>query len=157
MESGFEIAPRNKQQGVRGKNSDFVMVFRSSMSGLRDLTRKNPGARVVLDFIIEHMDKSNALMISRETLADVMGCSTPTIDRRIKALKDGQYLHIIKSGTSNVYILNAEVAWTTYSDKRVYAYFKTNVFASSVEQEKSVKAKISRQIKTGGSIGGGRG
>ena len=38
-----------------------------------------------------------------------------------------------KSGTSNVYIVNPDVAWTSYGNQKQYCKFQANVLLSSSE------------------------
>lgn len=116
------------------ENRDFVMIFRKGFVPLRDLGKKDPKARVLLDLFLEHMDPTNALIVSRETISELLGWSVPTIDRKIKFLKENQFLDVLKSGTSSVYVVNAEIAWTTWGNKRQYAKFKANVLVSATEQ-----------------------
>jgi len=120
-------------KSVKG-NSDFVMTFRSSYESLRALGLEDAKARVLLDFFLEHMDKENALIVSRETIKDILGWSLPTIDRKIKILKELQFINIMRTGSSNVYYVNANIAWTTWNDKRDYAQFRAMVLVSKKEQ-----------------------
>ena len=106
------------------------------MPELRWLMKKSGIASSILNFIMEHMDYHNALCCSYAVFMDYFEVSKPTVSRAIKLLKDNGFIDVLKSGTSNVYIVNHEVAWTSYGeDKKMckftfivyWAYFKSFV------------------------------
>ena len=43
----------------------------------------------------------------------------------------------MKSGTSNVYIVNPDVAWTSYADQKSSCSFQANVVLSGTENPKA--------------------
>lgn len=116
-------------------NRDFVMTYRIAYQKLRELGLKDAKARVLFDFFLEKMNQDNALIVSRQTLAEFLGWSVPTVDRKIKVLRDERCIDIKKSGTSNVYLINADLAWTTYANRREYAEFRAAVFIGASEQD----------------------
>ena len=63
------------------------------------------------------MDQENALIVSQETLSEYFGISKRTIIRQLNVLKEKGFIEIIKSGTANVYLVNANIAWTSYANK----------------------------------------
>ena len=64
------------------------------------------------------MDQENALIVSQETLSEYFGISKRTIIRQLNVLKEKGFIEIIKSGTANVYLVNANIAWTSYANKK---------------------------------------
>lgn len=138
----------------RSKNSDFVMLYRHNKEALITLGLKDPKARVLLDFLIMHMDNENSLIVSREALAELLKWSVRTVSYKVKVLIKNQFIDIFKSGTSNVYCVNANIAWSTYANKRDYAKFRATVLISKSEQEDKVRimektrAKLMRHIQT---------
>ena len=97
-------------------------------------------------FLSEKMDQENALIVSQETLSEYFGISKRTIIRQLNVLKEKGFIEIIKSGTANVYLVNANIAWTSYANKREYAQFKANVFVSKSEQEYKIKSSKFKQL-----------
>ena len=71
----------------------------------------NGAAMKLFWFITKHMDGYNALIASYKVFEEALGLSIPTIARGIKLLKTKGLLHIKKSGSTNVYMLNPEVVW----------------------------------------------
>ncbi|NFE13777.1 replication protein [Clostridium botulinum] len=123
---------RNEEQK---KNSNFVMIYRDHMPEMRWLMKKSGIASGILNFIIEHMDSKNALMCSQQVFIDYFEISRPTVARAIKLLYDNGFIDILKSGTSNVYIVNKEVAWTSWNNQKEYCQFNGNILISKAENK----------------------
>ncbi|WP_061301166.1 replication/maintenance protein RepL [Clostridium botulinum] len=117
------------------KNSNFVMIYRDHMPEMRWLMKKGGIASGILNFIIEHMDSKNALMCSQQVFIDYFEISRPTVARAIKLLYDNGFIDILKSGTSNVYIVNKEVAWTSWNNQKEYCQFNGNILISKAENK----------------------
>lgn len=100
------------------KNSNFVMMYREHMPEIRWLMKKSKYASSIFNFILEHMDYNNALMCSYQVFMDYFEISKPTVTRAIKLLKDNGFIDVLKSGTSNVYIVNQEVAWSSWDNQK---------------------------------------
>lgn len=118
------------------KNGDFVQFSRSHMKNISQISKN--GGQVALElfmFICEHMDGYNALMASYQVFVDYTGKSRVTCSKAIKWLYDNGYLDILKSGTSNVYIINQDIAWTSYGNQRKYCKFNGNVLVSAEENK----------------------
>lgn len=124
-------------------NLDFVQISRSSMPATRDFVLKYPRAFALFWYLVEQMDKENALIISRETLAELQKCSVRTITRQLEILKEEKYIDIVKSGVNNVYLINASIAWTSNGDRKQYARFRAQVIVSEQEQN-HLRTKASR-------------
>jgi len=112
------------------------------MASIRELLKEEPKAVNLFLFLTEHMDNSNALIVSKETLSEHMDCSVRTITRQVKILKEKGFLQVLKSGPSNVYCVNANIAWTTSGSKREYARFRAEVLISRSEQQDLKESKI---------------
>lgn len=116
------------------KNKDFVQLYRNSMSEYRGLIKSNSAAAELLTFFMEYMDRTNALIISNTVLQEVLGYGKATICRAVKYLKEHGYICVLKSGPSNVYIVNPSIAWTSYSNGKEYCRFESTVILSKSEQ-----------------------
>lgn len=115
------------------KNRDFVQVYRDHIDDIADLAMENAMAYKLLMFMLKHMDGKNALCVSNIALQEIFECSRPTISRAVKYLKENGWICVLKSGTTNVYIVNPEVAWTSYGNQKQYCKFEANVIMSSTE------------------------
>lgn len=108
------------------------------------LASEHPKAMSVLLFILKHMDGYNALVCSHQVIQDALCVSQPTVTRAIKLLKECNFIKVAKSGTSNVYYVNADVAWKSWGKNTQYAEFSAKVMIAGSEQDDyktDVKAK----------------
>lgn len=117
------------------RNKNFVMMYRDHMPELRWLMKKSGIASSILNFIMEHMDNKNALCCSYQVFIDYFDISKDTVRRSIKLLKDNGFIDVLKSGTSNVYIVNDEVAWTSWENQKKYCKFQGNILISATENK----------------------
>lgn len=116
-------------------NSNFVQIYRDHFSEVRWLMDKNVLACKIFLFILEHMDKKNALACSSAILEDYFGKSRSTISRAIKVLKENGFVDVLKMGNCNVYIVNQEIAWTDKGKLKQYCKFEGNMLISRKENK----------------------
>ena len=135
-----------KSRGSLGENSNFVMLFRNQMSVSCWTPKSEPKAGALFMFFMEHMDRENALIVSIKTISEILEWSELTVYRQIKVLKEKNLITIAKSGTSNIYFINSQVAWTTYGNKKEYAKFNASVLISKSEQEYRIRASKFKQL-----------
>lgn len=121
------------------KNNDFVMLYRKHIDDLTALARTNGGAYDFLMFLIKNMDYNNALCVSMQALTEIMGLSRVSLSKRVKYLKDNGWIEVLKSGTSNVYIVNPDVTWSSYANQKKYCKFSANILLSSSENAEYLK------------------
>lgn len=117
------------------KDNNFVKLFRDAMPELRWLSLNHPKAYAIFMFIVEHMDYQNALMCSYQVFEDYFEISTSTVRRSIKILKDNGFVDILKSGTSNVYIINHQIVWASWANQKEYSKFNGNILISRKENK----------------------
>ena len=130
------------------KNSNFVMLYRDHIPELRWLMKKSGIASGILHFILEHMDYQNALICPSSVLEDYFDISRTTAHRAIKLLKDNGFIDILKMGTSNVYIINEEIAWSSWENQKQYYKFNGNVLISAKENKDYVYQSQSDKFKS---------
>lgn len=113
----------------------YYMMSRVAEKNLRALQRENSNASLVFSVIRENMQiGTNAVTISNEALASILGISKRTIIRATKHLKDHQYVQVVKVGTSNTYVVNEQIAFAGSVGQRK-AVFSATVVAHECEQE----------------------
>ena len=95
----------------------------------------NKFAVVVFLLLARKMNKSNAIIMSQETLVNITGKSRSTVSRAISDLKKHKYIDVIKVGTANAYVINSEILWGGKAQQR-HAVFSATVVASLSEQSK---------------------
>jgi hypothetical protein len=117
------------------KNVNFVQLYREHMPEVRWLMSNHSFASSLLFFILEHMDTRNALACSYEVFIDYFGKSRTTVYRAVKLLQDNGFIDVLKMGTSNVYIVNADLAWTDNNSKKKFAKYDGNILVSKKENK----------------------
>lgn len=126
---------REKRQKENEKNVNFVQLYREHMPEVRWLMSNHSFASSLLFFILEHMDNRNALACSYEVFIDYFGKSRTTIYRAVKLLQENGFIDVFKMGTSNVYIVNADLAWTDYNSNKKFAKYDGNILVSKKENK----------------------
>ena len=129
------------------KNGNFVQFYRNNMPAVSKLAGNNPTAFQLFMFICEHMDGYNALMASYQVFMDYTGKSKDTIRKSIKHLYDHGFVDILKSGTSNVYIINQDIAWTSYGNQKKYCKFNGKILIAESENKDYFYRKHSSRVK----------
>lgn len=133
---------------LEAKNPHFFQFYKENFHMIRKLFRKNGFAGELFMFFIENMDRTNAIIISHQTLTEIYDdVCLRTIQRAIKYLKDNEYIDIQKSGNMNVYCVNAALVWQNSRNKIQYAKFNATVYISETEQSKTKKVFHS-EVKT---------
>lgn len=131
----IEKEREQKQVEIARKNTNFVMMYREHMPEVRWLMKKSGIASSILNFIIEHMDNKNTLSCSYQVFMDYFEVSKDTIRRSINLLKENGFIDILKSGTSNVYIVNQDIAWSSWDNQKKYCKFNGNILISATENK----------------------
>ena len=121
------------------KNRDFIQLYRDHIDDVAKLARDNGKAYDLFMLLVKHMDGTNALAVSNIALSELLQLTTRTVQRAVKYLKDNGWVCVLKSGTSNVYIVNPDVAWTSYGNQKQYCKFQANVLLSSSENAEYLK------------------
>ena len=125
-------------------------AIRKHIADIADLGRADPLALAIWLWIVERMGSDNALVCSMTPLVEQFEKSRQTISKKINFLKRSRYLDILKSGTTNVYVINAELVWTTNAKRRTHAEFRASVVLSASEQPSGVTASEASNEDDGG-------
>lgn len=123
-------------------NANFVQVYVDKIDFITNLIIDNPRATAVFMFLIKHMDKRNAIIISQQAISEAMGISRKTVYSSIKYLIDKRALTIYKSGTSNIYAVNSQIAWKATANGKRYALFDARVYISKSEQDPIFSSEV---------------
>lgn len=113
----------------------YYMMSRAAEKNLRTLQRNNPTASLVFSVIRETMQiGTNAVTISNVALGKILGKSPRTIARATKFLTDNSYVQVIKTGNTNTYVVNEQIAFAGNKGQRS-AVFSSTIVAHECEQE----------------------
>ena len=122
----------------------FYQINKEHSEDLMWLVKENPNAYRILLFLLDHMDKYNAVMCSYIVIQEALGMSRATASRAVKLLKEHGFIAILKSGTSNVYVVNNDLAWNSWGNNVQYCEFPANVIISASEQAEHSKVRDKR-------------
>lgn len=124
-----------EEQENEEKNTNFVQLYRDHIPEMRWLMTNHNFASSLLFFILEHMDTRNALACSYSVFEDYFGKSRMTIYRAVKLLEENGFIDVLKMGTSNVYIVNTNLAWTDKNNTKKYAKYDGKILISKKENK----------------------
>lgn len=151
-----EINRLEEAEAKRRKNSPYSNWYQFNRAHTKEmiwLSTTHPMANGVLLFMLDQMDEYNALMCSYQVLSEAIGVTIRTVGRAIQVLKTHGFIAVLKSGTSNVYVINDKLAWSSWGTNYQYSKFPANVLLSATENreylEKIEKAKL-KQISIKG-------
>lgn len=135
-----KMAEAAKEEERRSPFRNFYQINEENNRYLMELADTQPKALKILFFIFEHMDNYNALMCSHKVFQEQFGYSSATVKRCVKYLREHGYIHIYKSGTSNVYVANNNLVWKSYGKNAKYCKFPANIVLTMSEQEQQAAA-----------------
>lgn len=124
------------ENSQRNKNSPFKNWYQFNLEHNKDmiwLARNYPKAHLILLFLLEQMDGYNAVMCSYQVITEALNIGRTTASQSIRILKDKGFIVIMKSGTSNIYIVNNNLAWKSWGKNQKYCKFPANVIISANE------------------------
>lgn len=138
------------EQLKREKQSPYRNWYQFNLDHNKDmmwLVRNSPKAHLVLLFLLEQMDGYNAVMCSYQVFCDALDIGRTTASQAVKTLKEKGFIAVLKSGTSNVYIVNNDLAWKSWGKNKQYCKFPANVILSAAENTEflppaSTKVKV---------------
>lgn len=81
------------------------------------------------------MDNRNSLVCSYTIFEDYFEKHRSTIYRAIKILQDNGFLDILRVGTSNVYIVNENLAWTDKNTNKRFSKYDGKILVSHTENK----------------------
>lgn len=142
-------AMKNENVKEEQKNKDFIQLYRSHIDDIGRLAKENGKAFDLFMLLIKHMDGLNSLCVSNQVLCELLNCTRMTVSRAVKYLKENGWICVLKSGSSNVYVVNYDVAWTSYGNQKKYCKFQSTVLLSSTENNEFLNnPKATTRFKT---------
>jgi len=124
------------------KNLPFVQLSDpDGVEAMRLLMLSNSAAANVFCLFMQYMDKQNCLIVSMDTVGSKLGMARSTVYRAVKYLRDNKYIAVYKSGSTNVYTLNANIVWKDRGDRKSEALLYGSVLLSLDEQEPEIQVK----------------
>jgi len=141
------IKPINSELKPLSKNTaDFVQFTRGYLKETRDLAKKSLPAFVIFNFLTERMTRQNAIVVSQQTLMEVLELGRTSVQQGVRVLREGNWIQVVKIGSTNGYLVNSRVVWRSHQEKR-YGYFGADVIVSETEQSQTVEELQNQPLK----------
>ncbi|MFB7000852.1 MULTISPECIES: replication/maintenance protein RepL [Bacillati] len=122
----------------RGNVQGWLQVDKRAHQKMWQFGLKNPTGLAVLHFLTSRLTRgSNGVVMSYAAMASAMGIADRTAKTAIAALADARFIQVLKSGKSNVYIINSQVAWQGRRGAR-FAAFNAEIVLAETEQSQPV-------------------
>lgn len=111
------------------------------------LGMKNATALPLLHYMVAHIKRgSGGVVVSAQTLAKELGVTGRTIQNAVALLKKCNFIQVLKSGNTNVYVINSQVAWQGKRGAR-YATFNATIRLHEDEQEATVEQLVAENAQ----------
>lgn len=118
----------------RGQQQGWLQVDKKVHQKMWQFGLKNPTGLAVLHFLTSRLHRgTNGVVMSYAAMAVAMGIADRTAKTAVAALADARFIQILKSGKSNVYIINSQVAWQGERGAR-FAAFNSEIVLAEQEQ-----------------------
>lgn len=141
-----ELEKKKKEREKKNTYKNFYQINRKYSSSLISLAHNAPKASEIFQFLLLHMDKYNALICSTTVICEALNISRATAQRGIKYLKENGFIDIAKSGTTNIYIVNPDIAWSSWGKNKKYCKFSASVIISATENDDLLNKSITKQV-----------
>lgn len=126
----------------RGQVQGWLQVDKRAHQKMWQFGLKNPTGLAVLHFLTSRLHRgTNGVVMSYAAMAQAMGIADRTAKTAIAALSEAKFIQILKSGKSNVYIINSQVAWQGKRGGR-FASFNAEIVLAETEQSVPVDTLI---------------
>ena len=134
----------------RAKQSPYRNWYQFNLDHNKDmmwLAKNAPKAHLILLFLLEQMDKYNAVVCSYQVICEALDMGRTTASQAIKLLKEKGFIVILKSGTANVYVVNDDLAWKSWGKNKRYSKFPANIVLAASENAEHVSI-VTERINT---------
>lgn len=143
----FNLEEEYQKREKKSPYNNWVQINKNYYKAEDWLMAKSPIAYRIFKFLINNMDGYNSVVCSYKVIQEYFDISQVTVARAIKLLKEKQYIQVYKSGTSNIYAINKEIAWNSWGKNYRYAKFGANIILTETEQEYAkIKSKKLKQV-----------
>ena len=132
---------------IKELNDNFVQFYLDNMDLIISINRHNSTAGTIFLWIVKHMDNSNALVASQQAICEALDIHRNTVTNAVNYLKEVKALQVQKSGTTNVYAINSQIAWKTSADKKQFAHFSAKVYITKSEQTQFKTDLVGHAVK----------
>lgn len=126
------VVPNGEKPATYG----WLQFEKKGIAELQKLAMKSPAAMGTLMYMVNHMSRSNALVVSQQAIAEGINAKRESVNRAVRYLAEHNFIQLIKAGGATVYVVNSRIAWQGERGAR-YAAFGADVVAIEAEQDPS--------------------
>ncbi len=148
-----EVEVVDKETGeVVLKNANFIQFYKDNLGLLDKVVLERPAAMRIIFWLVGLMDDQNGVVTSQSAMCQALDMHRNTVTQAIAYLKTKQIIAIFKSGNTNLYALNSQIAWQDDAAGKQFALFKAKVYIIKDEQDidfQSVKRSVATRRKSG--------
>lgn len=113
----------------------FTQMNNDALKIHTKMIKTNPAAAALVMFLVSEMGEfDNVVSCSFKVLEKGTGFTRQALTSAITYLEEINWLRVYKNGRSNVYAINAEVAWKKHQDMNYRAKFRAKIILDSEEQ-----------------------
>lgn len=123
--------------GEKASTFGWLQFEKKGLKELQKLAMHSPAAMGTLMYLVNHMSRTNALVVSQTAVAKELGTSRETVNKAMKVLREHHFIQAVKAGGTTVYVVNSRVAWQGNRGER-YAHFGADVIAIESEQSEPI-------------------
>lgn len=124
-------------EGDKPSTFGWLQLEKRAAKELQSLAIRSPAAMGTLLYMVNHMGRSNALVVSQKTIATALGISLKSVGNSVKLLDEHHFIEALKVGNMTVYKVNSRVAWQGSRGAR-FAHFGAEVVALETEQSQPI-------------------
>lgn len=119
------------------QHAHFAMVELAALEGLGELIHRAPKSAQLIVSLIRHMSPGSGgvVVVSRETMRELVGCSMPTVERALRLLIAEGWVQRVRIGGAHALAINRRIAWMGDRGQIQHAVFDATVIASRAEQD----------------------
>lgn len=139
----IQLKATMKQLG-EPKLGSYAMVSDEGLAQLDLLIKDYPQAARLLTKLVRYLPggSGGVVVMSRQTICELMECSLSSAGRSISVLKTGGWIQTVRVSGAYAFAINARVAWRGDRSGIQHAVFYATVVASSSEQDTGFEADI---------------
>lgn len=138
---------------------NWVQTERAAHEAWAALMRSSPRAAELMHHLVARVGEHNAVVISQDDLARMMGKSKRTVIRAAQDLADANWIEVRqvgKSGGVNAYVINDRIAWSGKRDGIRYSLFSASVVVSDQNQPDAEALGMQKPLRQLPKIGEGQ-
>lgn len=130
-------APPDIGQAVQNKPGRWVQTERKAHEEWARLIARKPRAAMLLHHLVAIMGDHNAVMVSQQTLAHMMGTHERTVRRAVADLAAEKWIQVVRIGKGKeaAYVVNDRVAWGQARDQLRLSKFSATIISNADDQD----------------------